>query len=99
MSPLQLRSQYLVCYDIADNRSRAKVADSLLNLGLLHIQKSVFWGFLSVAEINSIIAGADELLESADKLLVTPVNTRNKNTRYLGHHGGTFTDWRDHASI
>ena len=96
---MRLRSQYLVCYDIRDNRSRNKVADLLLDFGLQHIQQSVFWGFLSVAEVNNIIMDANNLLESADKLLITPVNTHNKNTRHLGHQADSFTDWQKHASI
>ena len=96
---MRLRSQYLVCYDIGKNNSRSKVADLLLDFGLYHIQNSVFWGYLTKAEVNSIIVKSKDLLESADRLLIAPVNIHNKQTRYLGHRANSFIDWKEHTSI
>lgn len=96
---MQLRYQYLICYDIEDNRARRKIAALLLDLGLRHIQKSAFWGFLSSAEINSVVTEGHNLLKRTDKLLITPVSTRSKHTYHLGHQDDEFADWPTHASI
>lgn len=44
--------EILVCYDIEDNKNRNKLFESLKDLGLISIQKSVMWGYLLPAEIN-----------------------------------------------
>lgn len=75
------------------------VATLLKDFGLFRIQKSVFWGFLSIAEINSIITEGHNLLKRTDKLLITPVNTHNKNTHHIGHRAEEFNDWPIHTSI
>ena len=96
---MKLRYQYIVCYDIEDNKKRKKITDLLLDLGLRRIQKSVFWGFLSAAEISGIYNEAHTLLAKADRLLITPVNTRSKNNYYIGHAPDEFLDWQSHESI
>lgn len=59
-------TRYLVCYDIADNRKRKKYADALKDLGLIPIQKSVFYGDLKppesrlLSEITWDMSDADE---------------------------------------
>ena len=44
--------EVLVTYDIEDNKSRKKLFDELKDMGLISIQKSVFWGNLKMAEIK-----------------------------------------------
>ena len=39
--------RYLVCYDIVDNKKRKKFADFLKDLGLIPLQKSVFYRYES----------------------------------------------------
>ena len=54
---------YLVCYDIEDNKVRKKFFDELKDLGLVPIQKSVFWGQLCQAEFNSLKRLAHDKLD------------------------------------
>jgi len=44
----------LVCYDVADQRTRSKLFETLKDFGLVSVQKSVFWGHLNRAEIKSL---------------------------------------------
>lgn len=46
--------EVVVCYDIADGRLRQKLADALLDIGLIRLQQSVFWGRLRPADEKSI---------------------------------------------
>ena len=41
---------YLIAYDIEDNKNRSKVFEMLKDFGLRAVQKSVFFGELSNAE-------------------------------------------------
>lgn len=43
-------SQVIVSYDIEDNKNRKKLYDELKDIGLIPIQKSVFWGYVLVSE-------------------------------------------------
>jgi CRISPR-associated protein Cas2 len=57
---------YLVCYDIENNKKRAKLFKDLKSLGLYPIQKSVFFGQLNRAELNSLSRLAKKDLHSAE---------------------------------
>jgi CRISPR-associated protein Cas2 len=46
--------EVLVSYDIENNKSRKKIHDSLLDLGLHSIQNSVMFGRLNNAEIKAM---------------------------------------------
>lgn len=66
-------TRYLVCYDIADNRKRKKFSDALKDLGLIPIQKSVFYGDLKPPESRLLGETAKEMLdETEDKCLWFP---------------------------
>jgi len=66
-------TKYLVCYDIENNRKRKKFSDSLKSLGLVRLQKSVFFGHLNRAEIKALERMARELLDpDEDKAFWTP---------------------------
>lgn len=56
--------EVLVCYDIQDNRRRQRLADALKDLGLESVQKSVFWGFLTLTERKRLPALFEKNLES-----------------------------------
>ncbi len=43
-------SQIIVSYDISDTKKRNKFFDELKDLGLISIQKSVFWGYVLGSE-------------------------------------------------
>lgn len=47
-------TQYLISYDIVNNKTRNKILEQLKNFGLKPVQKSVLWGELNNAELNSI---------------------------------------------
>lgn len=43
-------TQIIVSYDLEDNKSRKKLYEELRDLGLVSIQKSVFWGYVLPSE-------------------------------------------------
>lgn len=49
---MKLFFEVIVSYDIEDDKRRKKLFEELKDLGLVPIQKSVFWGHLKVAEIK-----------------------------------------------
>lgn len=61
--PMKIYQKYLVCYDIEDNKTRTKFFNQLKDIGLIPLQKSVFWGDLSQAEFNALKRTAFELLD------------------------------------
>lgn len=58
--------RYLVCYDIVDNKKRKKFADFLKDLGLIPLQKSVFYGDLKPPEARLLAATADDMLDETE---------------------------------
>lgn len=58
---------YLVCYDITDNKLRKKIADRLFYYGLSRVQLSVFIGYVNDTHFTSM---HDEIMEK--------MNTENK---------------------
>ncbi len=54
----------LVSYDISENKPRRQMADLLLDLGLQPIQKSVYFGYLSRAEIQALAREGRKLLDA-----------------------------------
>ena len=61
-------SQVIVSYDIEDNKLRKKLFDELKNLGLMSIQKSVFWGYVLTSEKRVI----KTLFKSIVKIVIKP---------------------------
>lgn len=55
--------EVLVCYDVEDNRRRRLLGEALLDIGLIRIQKSVFWGLLRPADERAVKREFDRLLE------------------------------------
>lgn len=54
--------KYLLCYDIEDNKVRRRFYNELKDLGLIPIQRSVFWGQLCQAEYNCLQRISKDLL-------------------------------------
>lgn len=46
--------EVLVCYDVKVDKRRTKLFEALKDLGLAHVQDSVFWGWLNPAEEKSL---------------------------------------------
>lgn len=68
--------ELLVCYDIESNKTRKKVADMLKDFGLVSIQKSVYWGWVILAEKKAILHNIQSKyeLQTSDRVLVMDVN-------------------------
>ena len=95
-----LRQEYLISYDIQDNKIRNKIYDELLKEGMKPVQKSVFWGFLTYAELKSIYRFIDDIAETFDKILITKTNFNGVGESYLvGHSREEFTDWNEYDVI
>ena len=60
-------AKYVVCYDISDNRNRAKFYTELKNLGLIAVQYSVFLGELNSSELKWLTKLASQHVKSPDK--------------------------------
>ena len=93
---MNIRNEYLVFYDIADNKLRTRIYKYLLGYGLFAIQKSVFWGFVSAAEITAIQRELLKGLEEGDKACIIParVDKKNNHTYLMGYTEEDFCDWK-----
>ena len=96
-----IRSEFLISYDIEENKKRTKLFQILRNYGLFPIQKSVFWGFLTKAEYNAIARHVKDSLGSSDKCLITPIaiNYLGKYTTCVGYQKNDFKDWREYGGL
>jgi len=63
------------------------------------VQKSVFWGYLTLAEVEAIKRYLNEKLDEKDKAFVTHTNFNSRGQSYfIGHDEEDFKDW-DEASV
>lgn len=87
-----LRTEYLVIYDIEDSKKRSVLFERLKDFGLIGIQKSVFWGELNKAEKSSLIREIKEIVGKAnDKIILAPINFfENKSVYFVGHKNQDF---------
>lgn len=63
----------LVIYDISSNKARKKIADQLLDLGLIRAQYSVFIGTVATNRIDELVLFAQQHLAATDRLYVIPI--------------------------
>lgn len=97
---MNLRTEYLIAYDIEDNKTRTSIYKQLLAYGLNAVQKSVFWGCLSIAELNAIIRLFNNSLSTVDKVFITRVNMQEQKLDYsFGYNDKAFKDWDEHGFI
>ncbi len=69
-----MRKNYLVCYDIVENRPRNKIAEALKDSGGVRLQKSVFECRLNSAEQEALGEHIDELIDhGTDNVLFFPL--------------------------
>lgn len=66
-------NEVLVSYDIEDNKQRKKLHNELKDLGLLAIQKSVFWGHLNKAEESAVRRLFKQYCREGDKAFVARI--------------------------
>ena len=91
-----LREEYLICYDIADNKIRTKCHLELEKYGLQAMQKSVFWGYLTHAELHAIHRYFNMYCQENDKVLITHTRIDSRAHGYLiGHQQKEFHDWAE----
>ena len=96
MKNYPLRKEYLVCYDISENKIRGNVFKELEKLGLKPAQKSVFWGYLTMAEISAVKRYFASILEKTDKAFIARSNFNSqRESCFFGYQEGCFTDWRE----
>ncbi|KFJ43510.1 CRISPR-associated endonuclease Cas2 [Francisella philomiragia] len=97
---MQLRKEYLIAYDIEDNKARTIIYKQLLAYGLKAVQKSVFWGYMSIAELNAVKRMFDNALNTFDKVFITRVNMQEQKLDYsFGYDEKTFKDWDEYGHI
>jgi len=91
-----LRKGYLISYDIENNKIRSSIFKELEKHGLQAVQKSVFWGYLTLAELRYIKRYLNDHLEKFDKVFITHTRFDNKNHSYfIGHKEEDFKDWKE----
>lgn len=66
--------EVLVTYDIEENKNRKKLFDTLKDMSLVSIQKSVFWGHLKVAEIKMLPHLFEKYCKDGDKAFFVKAN-------------------------
>ncbi len=89
-----LRQEYLIAYDIVENKTRTLVYNELYAYGLNAIQKSLFWGYLTSAEINAISRYFEKYLQQSDKAFITHTNFNGRGQSFFfGHEPTDFQDW------
>lgn len=97
---MKLRKEYLIAYDIEDNKARTTIYKQLLAYGLKAVQKSVFWGCVSIAELNAVKRLFDDSLATFDKVFITRVNMQQQKLDYsFGYDEQTFSDWEEYGHI
>ena len=93
-----LHREILVCYDVEGDKRRAKLFDALKDLGLIPLQKSVFWGDVTIAEFKAIQREFLRLLDpKMDRALVVNAHLRDAAARNaFGYAAADFPPMADH---
>ena len=86
----KMYSQVIVSYDIEDNKLRKKLFDELKNLGLMPIQKSVFWGYVLTSEKRVIKTLFKKYCQDSDKAFLVNVNLDNNLEYTFGYKKEDF---------
>lgn len=63
-------TQVIVSYDIENNKNRTKLFEELKDIGLVAIQKSVFWGYILPSEKRIIKMLFDKYCDKFDKAFI-----------------------------
>ena len=91
-----LRQEYLISYDIEDTKLRTGVFKELGKYGMKPVQKSVFWGYLTMAELQGVKRYLSEKLQKSDKAFITHTHFNGYGQSYCtGHHPNDFKDWKE----
>ena len=96
MKVYPLRKEYLISYDIEDNKIRTSTFKELGRYGLKPTQKSVFWGYLTLAELAAVKRFLNKILKENDKAFITHTNFNRKGEScFIGHTKEDFSDWKE----
>jgi len=96
MSTYPLRQEYLISYDVENNKIRNRIFKELGKYGLKSMQKSVFWGYLTSAELEAIKRYLENSLNKMDKAFITHTNFNGRGQSYfIGHQKNDFRDWEE----
>ena len=91
-----LRQEYLISYDVEDNKIRTVVFKELQKYGLRPVQKSVFWGYLTLAELEATKRFLSSELQKTDKVFITHTNFNGRGQSFfIGHQREEFIDWQE----
>ena len=75
----------LVIYDITDNKTRKRISDRLLDLGMTRAQYSVFIGTADKNRLDELTLFAESKLAKTDKLYVIPIERNQLSAaRFVG---------------
>ncbi len=64
--------KFIVAYDIENNKNRTKLYEKLKDMGLIAVQKSVFYGEISKPEIAIIKIYFKEFCNRNDRAFIAP---------------------------
>lgn len=84
MVTMSIRTQVLAAYDVSDNKARKELTERLKDLGLVPIQKSVMWGYLSKAEQSAAMRLIEDLIEKNDRAFLLRVNLTDQLNAFVG---------------
>ncbi|PHR86634.1 MAG: CRISPR-associated endonuclease Cas2 [Moritella sp.] len=86
-----LMYEVLVAYDVENNKQRKKLFDQLKDIGLMPIQRSVFWGHLNKAEERAVYRLFHQLAGEEDKAFLVRAKLGDIIGQYgLGYHPDNF---------
>src|SRR5690606_21732064 len=77
---------YLILYDIENNKVRTLVAKFLLKKGCIRVQKSVFLGHSDhevFGEIQQTLAEINDIYENKDSIILVPLNVSDARSMKL----------------
>lgn len=96
MRSYPIRQEYLISYDVKGNSVRDRLFKELQKHGLKAVHKSVFWGYLTRAELNGIHRYMKEKLGTSDKAFIVSSKFNSRQPCYLiGHDEDEFKDWEE----
>ena len=83
---------YLICYDIAKNPLRTKMAKVIIDAGLDRINKSVYLGSIADRSLtlleNQLVQLMQHKADPTDSLIFLPLTkVEVRNMRIYGHNG------------
>ncbi|KAF1082303.1 MAG: hypothetical protein GQF41_1024 [Candidatus Rifleibacterium amylolyticum] len=94
-------TEFIVCYDVKCDKRRKKLFDALKDTGLIHVQESVFWGWLNPSEAKCLPRLFEDLLddESDRAFAVKARMTGCDRDLTYGYQDGFFSEFKPYETI